>query len=738
VASNNIARLGVILGLDSAEFIKGLDAANQKLYDFSVKAAGVAKDALLAAGVAFGAATYKAMEFADAIADVAKGNDVSIASILKLNDALANNGGEAENAGKLLAGFTKFMDNAATGSFEAQKSLRQAGISLKDLANLGTEDLFAKTVQGIASIQDPLTRNAKAMEVFGKAAKGVDFVGLAEDMRKTSATTDAQAVAVQAAADAYDLIKQRARDFSLTLTSEIGESLKLTIEYFIELSKEINGTGGLWSDVFNTVAYQTASLVHEIQDLIKVFGAWDDVLNAFFEARWSEIEGIISRRNAERASEEAKLEEFRLRLNKAVGGGMKESERGSWDSAPAKGGAAGGPKRLVTPGVDLKAEEARRKALEEWKRLSAEYVKGIDEIIAREKALAEIDAKNAEEYKAAMKEMAKQRADFYDQKVAADEADASALAALDVARADARKQVKAQQDAQALSLEQAHEMFVLEANAALLLPEKLKLEKDFLEIRFRYLDAVKTINDNQALSSAARIEALATEEDLMKRQLELATERYRINKEITNQQQTFSAGWKRAFDAYAKDANDAGKDGERTFQIFTDNVGRSIDELVDKGETSFARLTMSILNDMTKMYLKQQMMQIVGGMPSAAAGLGGIVKGLFSSKVDLSTGGGTSSGWMGFADGGSPPVGVPSIVGERGPEMFIPKESGIIIPNHSLNDTMNSQPSNVYNGPYIASMSAIDTQSGLQFLAKNKQGIWSSYQSANRSIPMSR
>ena len=37
-----------------------------------------------------------------------------------------------------------------------------------------------------------------------------------------------------------------------------------------------------------------------------------------------------------------------------------------------------------------------------------------------------------------------------------------------------------------------------------------------------------------------------------------------------------------------------------------------------------------------------------------------------------------------FADGGSPPVGKLSIVGERGPELFVPKSSGTIIPNHEL------------------------------------------------------
>ena len=41
-------------------------------------------------------------------------------------------------------------------------------------------------------------------------------------------------------------------------------------------------------------------------------------------------------------------------------------------------------------------------------------------------------------------------------------------------------------------------------------------------------------------------------------------------------------------------------------------------------------------------------------------------------------------GAIGFANGGKPPVGRPSIVGERGPELFVPNSAGNIIPNHEL------------------------------------------------------
>jgi hypothetical protein len=36
---------------------------------------------------------------------------------------------------------------------------------------------------------------------------------------------------------------------------------------------------------------------------------------------------------------------------------------------------------------------------------------------------------------------------------------------------------------------------------------------------------------------------------------------------------------------------------------------------------------------------------------------------------------------LGFAGGGDPPVGVPSMVGENGPELFVPRQAGTIVPN---------------------------------------------------------
>jgi phage-related minor tail protein len=148
----------------------------------------------------------------------------------------------------------------------------------------------------------------------------------------------------------------------------------------------------------------------------------------------------------------------------------------------------------------------------------------------------------------------------------------------------------------------------------------------------------------------------------------------------------------------------------------------ALDEFVNTGSINFSKLTQSIIQDLLKIQLKKQALALW----ETASGGGGVTGAIAIAAK-----------FMGFADGGEPPVGVPSMVGERGPELFVPKTAGTIIPNNMLKGNDSGQTIN-YNGPYIANMSAIDTQSGVAFLAKNKQAVWATYQSANRSVPMSR
>jgi lambda family phage tail tape measure protein len=234
--ANTIARLGVRLGIDSAEFTKGIEAAKKDLANF----ANAATNYAAIGAAAFTAMTFKALQFADSIADVAKANDVAISTVLQLGDALQQNGGSAESASKIFASFTTFVDKAADGSFEAQKAFKEVNVTLKDLGTLSTEDLFAKILKGLDNIPDQLTRQAKAYEILGKGIKGVDIAGLANDMSKASSIAEYQTKAIEDAAKAWDLIEKASRNAMVTFTAFVGSPILKMVEYLNELPKYID------------------------------------------------------------------------------------------------------------------------------------------------------------------------------------------------------------------------------------------------------------------------------------------------------------------------------------------------------------------------------------------------------------------------------------------------------------------------------------------------------------------
>jgi lambda family phage tail tape measure protein len=198
-------------------------------------------------------------------------------------------------------------------------------------------------------------------------------------------------------------------------------------------------------------------------------------------------------------------------------------------------------------------------------------------------------------------------------------------------------------------------------------------------------------------------------------------------------QRTFLFGWNKTFKQYVEDSTNYARLAEEMFASVTGNMTSALDKFVDTGKLSFSDLANSIVKDLLKIQLRMAMMQGVSSM-FGGGGLGGIFNAIVRSSNQA------SPDFVGpaFAAGGEPPVNMPSLVGENGPELFVPRTAGTIISNNQLANAMGGAPQTVFNGPYIANMSAIDTQSGLQFLAKNKMGVYSANQSAARSIPTSR
>ena len=78
---------------------------------------------------------------------------------------------------------------------------------------------------------------------------------------------------------------------------------------------------------------------------------------------------------------------------------------------------------------------------------------------------------------------------------------------------------------------------------------------------------------------------------------------------------------------------------------------------------------------------------------------------------------GVATSIFGFAAGGRPPVGRPSIVGERGAELFVPDSAGTIIPNHELGGSSHTTAEINFN------VQAIDAASFNTYLVNNRDTI---------------
>ena len=200
--------------------------------------------------------------------------------------------------------------------------------------------------------------------------------------------------------------------------------------------------------------------------------------------------------------------------------------------------------------------------------------------------------------------------------------------------------------------------------------------------------------------------------------LQQIAERYKViadeQAKQLEQSRSWDQGWKTAFDNYMDNATNAAMRAGEVFGSITRNMESAIDKFVETGKFSFKDFAQSVIQDMIKIELKAQATKLLG-----AIGGGG---GIFSAIGSL----------FGFADGGSPPVNKPSIVGEKGPELFVPRTAGTVVPNGG-----SMGPQNVTNNYITNQISALDSKSVAQMFAENRKTLLGTVQLAQKELPYS-
>lgn len=150
-------------------------------------------------------------------------------------------------------------------------------------------------------------------------------------------------------------------------------------------------------------------------------------------------------------------------------------------------------------------------------------------------------------------------------------------------------------------------------------------------------------------------------------------------------------------------------------QVFTSvysAMGNAIDNFVKGGKTKFADFARSIIRDMIAMQLKAQALQIMRYAFTAFTAPGPSPNG--PGPLDASF----NQYLAPRANGGPVYDGTPYMVGERGPELFVPNGSGTIIPNNALENVGSSTVNNYFN------ISAIDSKSFEERLMSSPNAVW--------------
>jgi len=262
--------------------------------------------------------------------------------------------------------------------------------------------------------------------------------------------------------------------------------------------------------------------------------------------------------------------------------------------------------------------------------------------------------------------------------------DATKLKDIAIATLEYERQSMENELAKGKLKQDAREANKLETKNLEIATERLNLTKEMagqsdtqVQLALRYYDLQQAILDKKK-------EGLLTDEQIYDFAI-ASMNNIEAEEANTRAQNTFQAGWNKAYNNFTERAQDSAALGAEAFANMSNSMTSALDRFVETGKLSFSSLVSDMIRNLLRLQLQSQMSGIFGLL----GGGGGFS--LTSSSTNFANGGGIM-GLLGFADGGSPPVNVPSLVGERGAELSVPRTPGTIIPNKQLSSMMGGQP----------------------------------------------
>jgi TP901 family phage tail tape measure protein len=193
------------------------------------------------------------------------------------------------------------------------------------------------------------------------------------------------------------------------------------------------------------------------------------------------------------------------------------------------------------------------------------------------------------------------------------------------------------------------------------------------EKKKKTLEQIVRLTNTQSLAQVSLVDKRREENEHLALTLSHGKEFADVTKEVRDIVENTNLSFNEAFDLVMTNRNlkegveTINKQAEATAKVkqqaeeldtaFRSGIVDAITSAID-GTKSLGDSLLGVIKSMAKLILQQKLMNALSGF--------------------------SITSFLGFADGGRPPVGRPSIVGERGPELFVPGRAGTIVPNHEL------------------------------------------------------
>ena len=190
------------------------------------------------------------------------------------------------------------------------------------------------------------------------------------------------------------------------------------------------------------------------------------------------------------------------------------------------------------------------------------------------------------------------------------------------------------------------------------------------------------------------------------------------------------------FDTYEDEAASTGEKIKALFTLVGDSIERALPNLRDKLQNSgIGDFTKTLEDGLVKagQMLEDSLASAIATGKADFSALGDHIRQVLAKAIVQKFITGPIMGLFGLAKGGPAKAGQPYIVGEEGPELFVPNQSGTVVPNHALGSSGGTPMSGMTNINY--NINAVDARSFKQLVAQDPEFIFSVTQAGARRMP---